>query len=188
MLIRSVSTVVFTILRNNATNRLSSTSDASITAAMVVVWQSVEMSYSIAAATIAALKRFTESLNTGFGHGELMRVHGHSQAYKMSDRSTSLKHSGTSKPSVNIGPLSDRPDKQSFQSASLEGSNFQQLKLRPEKLQNETTVSSLPKSSDMGVEATDSAGSAGNIIRHDLRYSVHYDDDPLVPTSHREQQ
>ncbi|XPS76431.1 hypothetical protein M3J07_008480 [Ascochyta lentis] len=85
-----IPTIIFSVRRNKATNNLNHTSDGSLTAAMVVIWQTIEMSYSIAAATVAAFKRFTESLNTGFGHGEIIRVQGYSKGYKMSDRSASL--------------------------------------------------------------------------------------------------
>ncbi|KAH6622426.1 hypothetical protein C7974DRAFT_222097 [Boeremia exigua] len=98
-----IPTIVFTILRNGATKDLSSTADVSLTAAMVVIWQAIQMTYSIAAATIAALKRFTESLNTGFGHGKLISVHGNTQSYDLSDRSASIKNSRAAQPLSGMG-------------------------------------------------------------------------------------
>jgi hypothetical protein len=156
---------------------------------MVVVWQAIEMSYSIAAATIAALKRFTESLNTGFGHGELMRVHGHSQAYKTSDRSASLKRSSISKPSITVEPIPGQTHERDVRDATPEGSGLQQLKLRPKDGQNETVVSSLPKSSGAGDKLVGQLGSGNNenIILQDLRYSVHYDEDSQTTTPRHQQ-
>lgn len=73
------------------THDLTKTSDVFLDGALVLIWQAVELSYSLAAVTIAALKSFTETLNTGFGHGELVRVHGNSEAYKMSDMSANSR-------------------------------------------------------------------------------------------------
>lgn len=134
---------------------------------MVVIWQAIELSYSIAAATIAALKRFTESLNTGFGHGELMRVHGQSQGYKMSARSTSVKGSTVSKPSISVEPVGGQEE-------------FRQLKLRPENVRNQVTVSSVPEREGLGEGAGKGRCKGDDGIRHDVRYSIHYDEEPLV--------
>lgn len=147
---------------------------------MVVVWQAVEMSYSIAAATIAALKRFTESLNTGFGHGELMRVHGQSQGYEMSDRSGSLKDSRNSKPSVSSAPVPDTTNRHGFHTTPIRNSDYQQLNLRPENLHNEVTVASLSKRSVVEEKPVQTHCEGDNIIRHDVRYSVHYEENHLV--------
>jgi hypothetical protein len=154
---------------------------------MVIVWQAIEMSYSITAATIAVLKRFTESLNTGFGHGELIRVHANSQTYNMSDRTASLKQSKTSKPSISVEPIPNHTNRQDLPTAIQEGSNSQQLKLRPETLQHETTVSAPQRSPSMEDGTTESAGMEDNIIRHDVQYSVHYEEEPLVVTKHWQQ-
>ncbi|KZM19419.1 hypothetical protein ST47_g9361 [Ascochyta rabiei] len=163
-----IPTLVFTILRDNATNNLSYTSDVSLTAAMVVVWQTIELSYSIAAATVAALKRFTESLNTGFGHGELIRVRKYSEGYKMSDRSASLKGSGVSKPSIKAEQIPNHANEHNFQGVPLESKELQRLKLRPEGLHNKVTISTLPRHSDSGKRPND----------------IHYDEDPLMPEQH----
>lgn len=167
---------MFTFLRNNATNSLSSPADVSLTAAMVVIWQTIEMSYSIAAVTIAALKRFTESLNTGFGHGELIRVHGHSQSYKLSARSASLKDSKGSKPSISSEPIPNLTVRQDVEIVTGNGDNTQPLRLRPENLHNEVTVSSLPKGSSSEGRSMQNVRPGDNSIRHDVRYSVHYDE------------
>ena len=148
---------------------------------MVVIWQAIEMSYSIAAATIAALKRLTESLNTGFGHGELMRVHGHSQSYNMSDRSKSLENSSGSKQSIRVNTAAEH-----VCSVTLRDENIQQLKLRPEDLQNNVIVSSPPKRLVVGERPVQSAVPGNKKIRYDVQYSVHYDEDPLVPRENRQ--
>jgi hypothetical protein len=169
---------VFTILRNETTNDLTSNVDVTLTAALVVIWQSAEMSYSIAAATIAALKRFTESLNTGFGHGELIRVHGQSQNYKLSDRSVSLIGS-KSKPTSNVESLTDSTlhEDAKHTTESLKQEPF--LKLRPENFQNEVTVSSLSQSPSSNQSAAHSRRPKDNDIRQIVRYSVHYHEQPL---------
>ena len=149
---------------------------------MVVIWQAIEMTYSIAAANIAALKRFTESLNTGFGHGELIRVHGHSQGYKMSDRSASLKGSKASKPSINVEPI--HTNGQDLRVVPKSANDLQQLKLRPENLHNEVTVSSVPKRAGVEETAAQNMRLEDNSIRHDVQYSIHYDENPLVSGRH----
>jgi hypothetical protein len=172
-------TIVFSALRQNQTHNLTTTSDISLTASIVVVWQAVELSYSLAAATIAALKRFTESLNTGFGHGELMRVHGSSN-YKLSDRSgihrntkTSHADSARSKePSVNVDTVSSRF---SHTDSGLE-TQPTHIKLRPGRLQNTAVISSPPKDSMTDTRSMGHRGSEDNIIRQERRYSVHYEE------------
>lgn len=175
---------MFTILRNGTTNDLEANVDVSLTAAMVVVWQSVEMSYSIAAATIAALKRFTESLNTGFGHGELIRVHGQSQIYKLSDRSASLKGS-ESKPTSSVEPLPDLAIQWDAKDTTETLTQSSALKLRPEIFVNEVIVSSLSQSPSSNQSAAHARRPKDNDIRQDVRYSVHYDDQPLI-SSHKQ--
>ena len=184
--------MVFSILRYNRTQELTTAPDISLTAAIVVIWQAVELSYALAAVTIAALKRFTESLNTGFGHGELMRVHGSSQAYKMSDRSATLKntdasHSSTGRSKefeVNLTSISAPQSNFPTQKQSL---NLQQehIKLRPEDMRNTAIISSPLKNSTTENRSIDSGGSDDNIIRHQVQYSVHYDEAPLVQTDYR---
>lgn len=145
---------------------------------MVVIWQAIEMAYSIAAATIAALKRFTESLNTGFGHGELIRVHGHSQNYKLSDRSAS---SGDSKPSVakHVQPIQQGP--LTLSNTAQQDYNLQQLNLKRENPVHEAGVSTPQKSSGSGKKALKNKRSTDKSIMHDVQYSIHYDEEPLVP-------
>ncbi|KAJ4983076.1 integral membrane protein [Stagonosporopsis vannaccii] len=171
-----VPTIALTILRDGATNRLNSSADVSLTAAMVVIWQAIELAYSIAAATIAALKRFSESLNTGFGHGELIRVHGQSQNYKLSDRSTSTKDSNASKPSANIA--ADITQGQDLQVAGTERLSSQ-LQLRSDGIHNEAQVYSSSQHSGGGPSVD--AQLEERVIRQYLRYSVHYDEEPLMP-------
>lgn len=173
----SLSNIVFTILRNNATNNLSSTANVSLTAAMVLIWQAIEMSYSVAAATIAALKRWTESLNTGFGHGELIRVHGSSQNYKLSDQSGSSKSSKASKPHTRASPG------QTLQRERIQSPDYQlqELDLRPRHLFDEIEVASPTNYSRPIVGAAQEVRLDDMSIRQDFRYSVHYDEEPLVP-------
>lgn len=148
---------------------------------MVAIWQAIEMAYSIAAATIAALKRFTESLNTGFGHGELIRVHGHSQNYKLSDRSASSGDSRISKPSVakQVQPIQQEPLTLSI--FAQEDYNLQQLNLKRKSPVHEARVSTPQKSSGSGKKALKSKHSTDKSIMHDVQYSIHYDEEPLVP-------
>ncbi|KAI8941009.1 hypothetical protein NX059_002256 [Plenodomus lindquistii] len=176
-------TLAFSIARYKATEQLIATNDVSLTAAIVVVWQAVQLSYSLAAATIAALKRFTESMNTGFGHGELIRVHGTSERYQMSTQSGSRKRSKSSKSS------SDRPNYHDVTVDSMEseaelppprkGSIAAQqktMRLRPEKLRNTATVSSPAR--DVIMELPYSEGSQDTAIRQEVQYSVQYSDAP----------
>jgi hypothetical protein len=144
---------------------------------MVLVWQAIEMSYSVAAATIAALKRWTESLNTGFGHGELIRVHGNSQNYKLSDRSGSSKSSKASKPHTRMSPG------QTLQQERVQSPDYQlqELDLRPRHLFDEIEVQSSANYSRPIVGAAQEVRLDDMSIRQDFRYSVHYDEEPLVP-------
>jgi|SRR5690242_9370613 len=175
LLINVPSTIALTILRNGATNRLDSTADVSLTAAMVVIWQAIELAYSIAAATIATLKRFTESLNTGFGHGELIRVHGQSHDYKMSDRSTSTKDSRASKPSTNTA--TNCTQGQELQVIVPEEPSLR-LQLRPSDIHDEAQVTSPPQPCGSGLSVD--TQSEQHAIRQYSRYSVRYDEEPLM--------
>lgn len=165
------STLAFTLLRDAATRKLSSTPDALFAAAMVLIWQSVELSFSLAAVTVAALKSFTETLNTGFGHGELVRVHGGLQNFQLSDLSGKtktgrFKSANTTKASVDVEA-----------SDPAYG-----LKLRPEFLRNSATITS------SGNEIGKGRGRGGKFIRsgewdsederiilHEVQYTVQYD-------------
>ncbi|KAF7673885.1 hypothetical protein GT037_007651, partial [Alternaria burnsii] len=139
-------TLVFSALRQRKILRLAASSDIPLAAAMVVIWQVIELSFSLAAATITALKRFTESLSTGFGHGEHMCVHGSSQGYKLSARSATSRNTLESR---NKLPRSNAHDISIDTVSSQEGSSLEQhvtrMKLRPEALQNTAVVSSSPK-------------------------------------------
>ncbi|KAH8633399.1 hypothetical protein IG631_12033 [Alternaria alternata] len=156
--------------------RLAASSDIPLAAAMVVIWQAIELSFSLAAATIAALKRFTESLSTGFGHGELMRVHGSSQGYKLSARSATSRNTRESR---NKLPRSNAHDISIDTVSSREESSLEQhvtrMKLRPEALQNTAVVSSPSKNLALPSRKRNMSGSENNIIRQEVQYSVHYD-------------
>ncbi|KAL6706678.1 hypothetical protein ACN47E_005220 [Coniothyrium glycines] len=177
-------TLIFTVLRHRATHRLTFTANVSRTVAIVIIWQAVELSYALAAVTIAALKRFTESLNTGFGHGELMRVHGPS--YKMSDRSkssttTNMSQSRSSfaaEPNMEISVIATVVPEQGRRSS--ETADPGSMKLRPERLRNTTEIFSPPKVSAKDRRSLDSTGSENGIIRHHIQYSVHYDENPIA--------
>lgn len=179
LLISVPSTIALTMLRNGATNRLDSTADVSLTATMVVIWQAIELAYSIAAATIAALKRFTESLNTGFGHGELIRVHGQSQAYKMSDRSASTKDLRACKPSTNT--TTNCTHGQELQ--VIVPAEPLRLQLRSNDIHDDIQVTSLPQPSGSGLSVD--AQLEEHVIRQCSRYSVRYDEEPLVSDENR---
>jgi hypothetical protein len=176
-----VRTLAFTSLRNNATSDLNFNADLSLRAAMVVIWQTIEISHAIATATIVALKRFTESLNTGFRRGELIRVHGNSQNYDFSALSASLKDSKFSKPSINVKSKQNLATRQDAEITSTNEDDIQSSDLRLENLHNEVAVSLTPKSSSSEHRGKQYLCPGNNSIRHDVRYSVHYDEDPLLP-------
>ncbi|RYN50124.1 hypothetical protein AA0118_g11104 [Alternaria tenuissima] len=169
-------TLLFSALRQREILRLAASSDIPLAAAMVVIWQAIELSFSLAAATIAALKRFTESLSTGFGHGELMRVHGSSQGYKLSARSATSRNTRESR---NKLPRSNAHDISIDTVSSQEESSLEQhvtrMKLRPEALQNTAVVSSPSKNLALPSRKRNMSGSENNIIRQEVQYSVHYD-------------
>ncbi|KAG9196088.1 hypothetical protein G6011_01209 [Alternaria panax] len=172
-------TLVFSVLRQREMHKLTTVSDFALTATTVVIWQAVELSYSLAAATIAALKRFTESLSTGFGHGELMRVHGSSQGYKLSARSATTKDTESSRkksPRSKAHEISiDTLSSQTSQAEPDLEQHVTRMKLRPEVLRNTAVASSpsrnlTPHRGQRGV-----LGSEDNIIRQEVQYSVHYE-------------
>jgi hypothetical protein len=166
---------------------------------MILIYQTVELSYSLAAVTIAALKSFTETLNTGFGHGELVRVHGTSQAYKMSDRSATIGGNGRSRLSgksrdlsVTVGSIdidSGEPtalpvlpererdvDRRKRASSGEPG-----LMLRPGNLRNTACIScGLDGRKGGGDGSESSSEDRDNFIRQEIQYSVRYDEAPLV--------
>lgn len=174
-------TLIFSIVRYKATDKLTTTSDVSLSAAIVVVWQAVQLSYSLAAATIAALKRFTESMNTGFGHGELIRVHGTLEGYQMSDQSGSRKRSKSSKSSSNrpnyhdvtVDSMESGPELPPPRKGSI-AAQKKTMRLRPEMLRNTATVSS--PAEDAITELPNTRSSQDNIIRQEVQYSVQYSD------------
>ncbi|KAF2999363.1 hypothetical protein E8E13_006095 [Curvularia kusanoi] len=120
-------TIVSTLLRNNATNSLTSTTNTSLTASMVSIWQTIEI------------------LNTGFGHGELIRVHGNtSQNYKLSDHNESSKGSKATNPSAaRLNPASAIQQEPEQVTGSSRGEyQLQELDLRPGNVFQGTGISS----------------------------------------------
>lgn len=173
-------TLIFSIIRYKATHNLTTSSNISPNAALVLIWQAVQLSYSVAAATLAALKRFTESMNTGFGHGELIRVHGTSESYPLSDQSESRKRSKSSKASSSHRPpyhdiTVDSMETEAELPPPRKGSiaaHHRTMRLRPEKLHNTATVSS--PAADAILELSDAGLTNDNSIRQEVHYSVHY--------------
>ena len=167
---------MFSALRQREILRLAASSNIPLAAAMVVIWQAIELSFSLAAATIAALKRFTESLSTGFGHGELMRVHGSSQGYKLSARSATSRNTRESRNKLHRSNAHDISiDTVSSQEESSLEQHVTRMKLRPEALQNTAVVSSPSKNLALPSRKRNMSGSENNIIRQEVQYSVHYD-------------
>lgn len=165
-------------------HKLKMASDVPSTAAIVVIWQAVELSYSLAAVTIAALKRFTESLSTGFGHGELMRVHGSSQGYNLSGRSATSRNTKNSRMRMpRLTPYETSTDTVSSRTSSQAepsfGHHVARMKLRPEVLRNTAVISSLSKSSASHTGQRDALSTKNNIIRQEVQYSVHYEQNSM---------
>lgn len=180
-------TIIFSVFRYTKTEHLTTTSDVSLTAAIVVIWQAIQLSYALAAVTIATLRRFTESLNTGFGHGDLIRVHGPSQAYKMSDRSATLKDTQTSATSTTRSKeAATKNASNSALHSKLGGqrSEFEEQSrvpnLRPEILSSTATISSPPNNMPLVNQSIHNGGLGNNIIRQEVQYSIHYDQAPIM--------
>ncbi|KAF2659731.1 hypothetical protein K491DRAFT_755063 [Lophiostoma macrostomum CBS 122681] len=189
-------TLICSILRQTTTHTLLTTSDISLTSTLVLIYQTVELSYSLAAVTIAALKSFTETLNTGFGHGELVRVHGTS-SYKMTDRSATVggtrrsKLSGKSRDlSVTVGSI-DAGDHRDREPTALpvlpereahgKKGGEPGLMLRPGNLRNTASIScGLDGRKGHGDGSESSSEDRENFIRQEIQYSVRYDEAPLV--------
>lgn len=182
MALTHISSIVFSILRLRELQRLTTTGEVFLNAAVVVIWQAVQLAYSLAAVTIAALKRFTESLNTGFGHGELMRIHGGSQAYKISDKSGTVETSKLTHISkdcdVELAPtpadITNPSDLQNLNDTRKQH-GCDTLKLRPEHVRSAAIISSPPRDVALENQSVESGGSEDRIIRQEVQYSVHYD-------------
>ncbi|KAL9604453.1 MAG: hypothetical protein Q9179_001842 [Wetmoreana sp. 5 TL-2023] len=68
--------VAFTLARNHYVHELMVDSDTGLISKIVVIWQEVELTYSIAAATLMCLKALVSDFNTSFGlGGETVRTH-----------------------------------------------------------------------------------------------------------------
>ncbi|KAL8730894.1 MAG: hypothetical protein Q9181_004510 [Wetmoreana brouardii] len=68
--------LAFTLARNHYTHELMVDSDTGLVSKIVVIWQEVELTYSIAAATLMCLKALISDFNTSFGlGGEMVRTH-----------------------------------------------------------------------------------------------------------------
>ncbi|KAF2686928.1 hypothetical protein K458DRAFT_335021 [Lentithecium fluviatile CBS 122367] len=179
-------TIAFTVIRDTTTHRLTSTSDALLTSALIVVWQAIELSYSLAAVTIAALKSFAEKLNTGFGHGELVRVHGTSQSYKLS----TLSANSNTVHSKGIDTAITSMDNEESVSSKVRAPE-RSLKLRPEFLRNSATITShgarVVSSQGNTKQAREDVGESSedeHVILHERHYSVRYDEAPSYPPSY----
>ncbi|RAR06713.1 hypothetical protein DDE82_003249 [Stemphylium lycopersici] len=178
-----IPTIIFSALRQSETHKLTSASDVSIAATRIVIWQAVELSYSLAAATIAALKRFTESLNTGFGHGELMRIHGSSQGYEMSTRSAKSEKRFPHTKAARFKGLAQDLDTVSSGASTVGASSephITRMKLRPEPVRNTATVSSPRKDPVAENRPLDTKRLKDNIIQ-EVEYSVQYEQGPKHP-------
>ncbi|KAL8681911.1 MAG: hypothetical protein Q9186_001997 [Xanthomendoza sp. 1 TL-2023] len=68
--------LAFTLIRNHYVHLLRSTGDTGLMSRTVFVWQEVELTFSIAAATLMCLKPLVSDFNTSFGlGGETVRTH-----------------------------------------------------------------------------------------------------------------
>ncbi|KAI4102266.1 MAG: hypothetical protein L6R37_004516 [Teloschistes peruensis] len=68
--------LAFTLARNHYVHLLTVGSDAGLISKTVIIWQEVELTYSIAAATLMCLKPLVKDFNTSFGlGGEMVRTH-----------------------------------------------------------------------------------------------------------------
>ncbi|KAL8668498.1 MAG: hypothetical protein Q9168_006873 [Polycauliona sp. 1 TL-2023] len=69
--------LAFTLIRNHYVYLLMSTADTGLMSKTVFIWQEVELTFSIAAATLMCLKPLVHEFNTSFGlGGDMVRTHG----------------------------------------------------------------------------------------------------------------
>ncbi|KAI4244624.1 MAG: hypothetical protein LQ352_006750 [Teloschistes flavicans] len=81
--------LAFTLARNHYVHLLMVGSDTGLISKTVIIWQEVELTYSIAAATLMCLKPLVKDFNTSFGlGGEMVRTHAAS-GYILSNRDAS---------------------------------------------------------------------------------------------------
>lgn len=68
--------LALTLARNHYVQKLLNDSDTGLVARIAIIWQEVELAYSIAAATLMCLKSFVKDFNTSFGlGGEMVRTY-----------------------------------------------------------------------------------------------------------------
>ncbi|KAL8688436.1 MAG: hypothetical protein Q9218_005655 [Villophora microphyllina] len=68
--------LAFTLVRNHYVHQLMVDSNPGLLSKTVIIWQEVELTYSIAAATLMCLKPLVKDFNTSFGlGGEMVRTH-----------------------------------------------------------------------------------------------------------------
>ncbi|KAL8814182.1 MAG: hypothetical protein Q9223_006579 [Gallowayella weberi] len=80
--------LAFTLIRNHYVHLLRSTGDTGLMSRTVFIWQEVELTFSIAAATLMCLKPLVRDFNTSFGlGGEMVRTHA-ATGYILSDGNT----------------------------------------------------------------------------------------------------
>ncbi|KAL8951062.1 MAG: hypothetical protein Q9222_002934 [Ikaeria aurantiellina] len=69
--------LAFTLIRNHYVHLLQSDPDPGLVSRTVFIWQEIEVTYSLAAATLMCLKPLVKDFNTNFGlGGEMVRAHG----------------------------------------------------------------------------------------------------------------
>ncbi|KAL8708852.1 MAG: hypothetical protein Q9220_006308 [cf. Caloplaca sp. 1 TL-2023] len=69
--------LAFTLIRNHYVYLLKSDPDPGLVSRTVYIWQEIELTYSLAAATLMCLKPLVNDFNTNFGlGGEMVRAHG----------------------------------------------------------------------------------------------------------------
>lgn len=181
------STIIFASFRSLETHELTTSTNTLLDAAIVVVWQAIELSYSLMAVTIAALKSFTENLNTGFGHGELVRVHGNSQAYKMSDLSAGSKTAKSKGLTATVGSIGILEQPRRPPPTATAKPERDDMKLRPESAHTSATISSPGRRSmshSYSVKGNADSGAADcnsdeHIIMQEIQYSIRFDEAPL---------
>ncbi|KAL8803072.1 MAG: hypothetical protein Q9182_003385 [Xanthomendoza sp. 2 TL-2023] len=80
--------LAFTLIRNHYVHLLRSTGDTGLMSRTVFIWQEVELTFSIAAATLMCLKPLVNDFNTSFGlGGDMVRTHA-ATGYILSDENT----------------------------------------------------------------------------------------------------
>ncbi|KAI4243231.1 MAG: hypothetical protein L6R40_003599 [Gallowayella cf. fulva] len=87
--------LAFTLIRNHYVYLLKSTPDTGLMSRTVFIWQEVELTFSLAAATLMCLKPLVSDFNTSFGlGGEMVRTHAAS-GYILSNNGNTTKGMGS---------------------------------------------------------------------------------------------